>query len=324
MDGAGRTARVAVPPQPGDVWRLNLYSLSRRAAPRARLVAAARPGQLPSRRALRPRALRRRRAAIRVRARRARPTRSRRGRRDPRPTVAGGGAAAVAVPSRTPPSRRPRSRRSRGALAASCAAAISTPPCATRARSTPPRSPCSPAAGSTTTSSFRSRSAPPSRSRRKRSPVAATAPPRWRLLRENHERYVKTSIATRLQKNLHLLELEGKPAPALDREPHFGPTVPSLAALGAAHQPARLFFWAHCAATARRWRRRSHGSPTSSARAGSGDRADAAVRRLRREEVAPGVERATSTRCGGALRRASATAVPWRPQFARGPAPRQS
>ena len=65
------------------------------------------------------------------------------------------------------------------------------------------------------------------------------------LLRDNHDRFVKSSIATRIQKNLHLLELEGKPAPALDREPHFGRSVPLLAALAAAHKPALLFFWAH-------------------------------------------------------------------------------
>jgi thiol-disulfide isomerase/thioredoxin len=65
------------------------------------------------------------------------------------------------------------------------------------------------------------------------------------LLRADRARYAHTSIATRIQKNLHLLDLEGKPAPALAREPHFGRAVPSLAALAAAHQPVLLFFWAH-------------------------------------------------------------------------------
>ena len=65
------------------------------------------------------------------------------------------------------------------------------------------------------------------------------------LLRTDHARYAQTSIATRIQKNLHLLDLDGKPAPALAREPHFGRAVPSLAALAAAHQPVLLFFWAH-------------------------------------------------------------------------------
>ena len=65
------------------------------------------------------------------------------------------------------------------------------------------------------------------------------------LLRADLARYAQTSIATRIQKNLHLLDLEGKPAPALAREPHFGRAVPSLTALAAAHQPVLLFFWAH-------------------------------------------------------------------------------
>ena len=65
------------------------------------------------------------------------------------------------------------------------------------------------------------------------------------LLRADHARWAQTSIATRIQKNLNLLDLEGKPAPALVREPHFGRTVPTLATLAAAHKPALLFFWAH-------------------------------------------------------------------------------
>lgn len=53
------------------------------------------------------------------------------------------------------------------------------------------------------------------------------------FLRQELERWRATSIRTRIQKNLHLLDLEGKPAPPLE---------------GAALQkgrPALLFFWAH-------------------------------------------------------------------------------
>ena len=60
------------------------------------------------------------------------------------------------------------------------------------------------------------------------------------LLRADRARYAHTSIATRIQKNLHLLDLEGKPAPPLVREPHFGRAVPSLA-----QRPVLFFFWAH-------------------------------------------------------------------------------
>ena len=62
-------------------------------------------------------------------------------------------------------------------------------------------------------------------------------------LQAERERYAKTSIALRLQKNLNLLTLEGKTAPPLEREPHFGAVVPALASL--AGKPVLLFFWAH-------------------------------------------------------------------------------
>ena len=63
------------------------------------------------------------------------------------------------------------------------------------------------------------------------------------LLRGELGRYAKTSIATRLQKNLNLLTLEGKPAPALALDKYLGPKPEPLAALKG--RPVLLFFWAH-------------------------------------------------------------------------------
>lgn len=54
-------------------------------------------------------------------------------------------------------------------------------------------------------------------------------------LRGELKRYYATSIRTRIQKNLNLLSLEGKPAPALDGAP--------LASLRG--KPVLMFFWAH-------------------------------------------------------------------------------
>ena len=55
--------------------------------------------------------------------------------------------------------------------------------------------------------------------------------------------YGSTSIRARLQKNLNLLSLEGKPAPALRGEQFLGSKPPALAQLKGS--PVLLFFWAH-------------------------------------------------------------------------------
>lgn len=60
-------------------------------------------------------------------------------------------------------------------------------------------------------------------------------------LRGELNRYSKTSIRTRIQKNIHLLSLEGKPAPALETKEWIGPK----AAVIPKGKPALLFFWAH-------------------------------------------------------------------------------
>ncbi len=53
----------------------------------------------------------------------------------------------------------------------------------------------------------------------------------------------RTSIRTRIQKNIHVLSLEGKPAPALDMNEHLGPRPTPLASLKG--KVLLLFFWAH-------------------------------------------------------------------------------
>ena len=56
-------------------------------------------------------------------------------------------------------------------------------------------------------------------------------------------RYHGTSVRARIQKNINLLSLEGKPAPALEAREFLGPRPPSLASLKG--HPVLLFFWAH-------------------------------------------------------------------------------
>jgi thiol-disulfide isomerase/thioredoxin len=63
------------------------------------------------------------------------------------------------------------------------------------------------------------------------------------LLRSALARYGNTSIATRLQKNLNLISLVGRPAPALQAAEYLGPKPPTLASLKGS--PVLLFFWAH-------------------------------------------------------------------------------
>jgi cytochrome c biogenesis protein CcmG/thiol:disulfide interchange protein DsbE len=63
------------------------------------------------------------------------------------------------------------------------------------------------------------------------------------FLRTELATYKTTSIRTRIQKNINLLSLEGKPAPALDQREFLGATPISLAALKG--KPVVLFFWAH-------------------------------------------------------------------------------
>lgn len=64
-----------------------------------------------------------------------------------------------------------------------------------------------------------------------------------RLLRTALARYGSTSIGPRLQKNLNLLALVGRPAPALQATQFLGPKPPALASLKGS--PVLLFFWAH-------------------------------------------------------------------------------
>jgi thiol-disulfide isomerase/thioredoxin len=63
------------------------------------------------------------------------------------------------------------------------------------------------------------------------------------FLQRELETYKDTSIHKRIQKNINLLSLEGRPAPALDRSEYIGPPPPSLAELKG--KVLVLFFWAH-------------------------------------------------------------------------------
>jgi thiol-disulfide isomerase/thioredoxin len=63
------------------------------------------------------------------------------------------------------------------------------------------------------------------------------------FLEREMEKYRGSPIEKRLQKNLNLLTLEGKPAPALDVREHLGSTVTGLNQLKG--NVVLLFFWAH-------------------------------------------------------------------------------
>lgn len=63
------------------------------------------------------------------------------------------------------------------------------------------------------------------------------------LLRHALRQYGNTSLQARLQKNLNLLTLEGRPAPPLVENQYIGSRPPSLSALRG--RPVLLFFWAH-------------------------------------------------------------------------------
>ena len=62
-------------------------------------------------------------------------------------------------------------------------------------------------------------------------------------LRDQARLFAGTSITERIRKNINLLSLEGKPAPALDETEWLGAKPLSLAAVHG--HPVLLFFWAH-------------------------------------------------------------------------------
>jgi thiol-disulfide isomerase/thioredoxin len=63
------------------------------------------------------------------------------------------------------------------------------------------------------------------------------------LLRKDLAAYRGTSIRTRIQKNINLLTLEGRPAPALEEREYLGARPAPLAEFRG--KPVLLFFWAH-------------------------------------------------------------------------------
>jgi thiol-disulfide isomerase/thioredoxin len=64
------------------------------------------------------------------------------------------------------------------------------------------------------------------------------------FLNRELDEYKDTSIRTRIQKNIHVLSLEGRPAPAYEVSEYVGATKPpTLASLRG--KPVMLFLWAH-------------------------------------------------------------------------------
>lgn len=62
-------------------------------------------------------------------------------------------------------------------------------------------------------------------------------------LRDELSKFGSTSISTRVQKNINLLSLEGRPAPAIHASEFLGSRPPALSTLRG--KPVLLFFWAH-------------------------------------------------------------------------------
>ena len=62
-------------------------------------------------------------------------------------------------------------------------------------------------------------------------------------LRDQYKLFSATSLGERIRKNVNLLGLEGKPAPAIEAPEWFGPKPLALASLRG--RPVLLFFWAH-------------------------------------------------------------------------------
>ena len=63
------------------------------------------------------------------------------------------------------------------------------------------------------------------------------------FLREQAKLFANTSLVERINKNINLLSLVGRPAPALEEKEWFGPKPPPLSQLKG--HPVLLFFWAH-------------------------------------------------------------------------------
>lgn len=63
------------------------------------------------------------------------------------------------------------------------------------------------------------------------------------FLHQEVKAWYATSIRTRIQKNVNLLSLEGKPSPALEMKEYLGAKPAPVAALKG--KPVVLFFWAH-------------------------------------------------------------------------------
>jgi thiol-disulfide isomerase/thioredoxin len=63
------------------------------------------------------------------------------------------------------------------------------------------------------------------------------------FLERELDRYDGTSIVKRIQKNIHIVSLEGKPAPAIDISEYLGEEPPPLEELRG--KAVLLFFWAH-------------------------------------------------------------------------------